>query len=119
MGKIIAQISTATGTDTCAYSKRDKASGMAGANCPISTPATMARATQSERKRSNSPIPSDLLGACESSDAVMYDSLYDSSNWAGQAISEDVSGSQTCGWPAQQSLTRNWIVSCTRFKFAR
>ncbi len=31
MGKIIAHISTAIGIDTCAYSKRERASGMAGA----------------------------------------------------------------------------------------
>src|SRR5690554_5344767 len=49
IGKIIAQISTATGIDTCAYSKRDKVCGITGANCPSKTPARIAKATQRVR----------------------------------------------------------------------
>ena len=49
MGKIIAHISTAIGIDTCAYSKRERASGMAGAHWPSAIPATIAAATQSDR----------------------------------------------------------------------
>src|SRR5690554_3846288 len=49
MGKIIAQINTATGIDTCAYSKRDKVSGMAGANCPSKIPADDRRSSHAPK----------------------------------------------------------------------
>src|SRR5690606_7966410 len=54
-----------------AYSKRDSAWGITGANCPSSTPATIARATQIERKRSNSPMRSEVLGVCDVWSAVI------------------------------------------------
>jgi hypothetical protein len=57
MGKIIAQIRMAMGMDTWAYSKRDRVSGTEGASCPRTTPATMARATQTDSYRSTSPMP--------------------------------------------------------------
>src|SRR5690554_2626310 len=76
IGKIIAQISTATGIDTCAYSKRDNVSGIAGKNWPINTPITIAKATQSDRKRPNKPMPSDVLGAvCVVLAVLMFYSL--------------------------------------------
>src|SRR5690554_4906427 len=87
IGKIIAQISTATGIDTCAYSKRDSVSGIAGKNWPINTPIIIAKPTQRVRKRPNKPIPSDVLGAicavllvfmlCFLDDALAY-SIFDS-----------------------------------------
>src|SRR5690554_4093177 len=49
IGKIIAQIRIAIGMDTWAYSKRDRVSGIPGANWPKATPAIIARATQTDR----------------------------------------------------------------------
>jgi hypothetical protein len=49
MGKIMAQISTATGRFTCATVKRESVSGTAGIHCPSATPVTMQRATHTVR----------------------------------------------------------------------
>ena len=57
IGKIIAQIRMAIGIDTWAYSKRDSVSGTTGASWPRATPATIAKATQTDRYLPNRSMP--------------------------------------------------------------
>ena len=60
--EIIAQISTATGIDTCTYSKRESVSGTTGANWPSAIPPATASATHRVKKRSNRPMPCSMSG---------------------------------------------------------
>jgi hypothetical protein len=49
IGKIIAQMRIATGTDTLAYSYLDRVSGIPGSHWPSATPTTIANATHRVR----------------------------------------------------------------------
>ena len=57
MGKIISQMSKATGIETLAYSNLLSVLGITGSSCPRVTPATMQRLTQRLRYRSKKLIP--------------------------------------------------------------
>ena len=74
-------MSTATGIDTEAYSKRDSVSGTPGNTCPNATPATIPAATQMVRYRPKIPSPpvdESFDGGC----SALRVSLVVTSGWA-------------------------------------